>query len=93
VKAVLDTSQIADVMEKGVNTFMEAVPSLMKALDEVAKIHPFISGELHRSDEDQSINGGKHTVAVLAFKAVYTLEVTRRENDRRILALYAEYVV
>ena len=32
-------------------------------------------------------------MAVLAFKAVYTLEVTRRENDRRILALYTECVV
>lgn len=32
-------------------------------------------------------------MAVLAFKAVYTLELTRRENDRRILALYTEYVV
>jgi len=32
-------------------------------------------------------------VAVLAFKAVYTLEVTRRENDRRVLALYTEYAV
>jgi len=44
VKALLDTPQIAETIEKGVNTFMEAVPSLMKALDEVAKIHPFISG-------------------------------------------------
>lgn len=43
--ALLDTSQVADIIEKGVNTFMEAVPSLMKALDEVAKVHPFISGE------------------------------------------------
>jgi hypothetical protein len=33
-----------------------------------------------------------HTVAVLAFKAVYTLEKKRRENDKRVLALYAEYV-
>lgn len=32
-------------------------------------------------------------MAVLAFKAVYTLEVKRRENDRRILALYTEYVM
>ena len=46
-KALLDTSQIADVIEKGVNTFMEAVPSLVKMLDEVAKVHPFISGEPH----------------------------------------------
>ena len=33
-----------------------------------------------------------HKVTVLAFKAVYTLEVKRRENDKRVLALYVEYV-
>ena len=38
-------------------------------------------------------DGTIYAVAVLAFKAVYTLEVTRRENDKRIHALYAEYVV
>ena len=31
-------------------------------------------------------------VVVLAFKAVYTLETRRRENDKRVLALYVEYV-
>ena len=44
VQALANTAQISDAIEKGVNTFMEAVPALMKALDEVAKIHPFISG-------------------------------------------------
>ena len=34
-----------------------------------------------------------HKVAVLAFKAVYALETKRRENDRRILVLYVEYVL
>ena len=29
-------------------------------------------------------------VAVLAFKAVYALEMTRRENDHTIIALYAD---
>ena len=29
-------------------------------------------------------------VAVLAFKAVYTMELTRRENDSRIRSLYVE---
>ena len=33
-----------------------------------------------------------HAVAVLAFKAVYTLETKRRENDKRVLVLYVEYV-
>ena len=44
VSAVADTSQIAAAIEEGVNTFMETVPALIKALDEVAKVHPFISG-------------------------------------------------
>jgi len=43
-KALMDTPQIAESIHKGVNTFMETVPILMKALDEVAKVHPFISG-------------------------------------------------
>ena len=33
------------------------------------------------------------SVAVLAFKAVYTLEVQRRISDKRVIALYSEYVV
>lgn len=43
-KALIDVPQIAETIQEGINTFMEAVPVLMKALDEVAKIHPFISG-------------------------------------------------
>ena len=49
--ALPDASQVADVIEKGANTFMETVPSLIKALDEVAKIHPFISGEFYPFSE------------------------------------------
>ena len=46
VDTFMDTSKIAETIHKGVNTFMEAVPPLMKLLDEVAKIHPFISGTI-----------------------------------------------
>jgi len=93
VKALMDTPHLAENIQKGVNTFMEAVPALMKALDEVAKIHPFISGtsplllRMGAPDERRP-----RAVAVLAFKAVYTLETKRRENDKRVLALYVEYV-
>ena len=44
VKALIDTTHIADAIHKGVDTFMEAAPSLMKALDEVGRLHPFING-------------------------------------------------
>ena len=43
-KALIDATQIAEKIHKGVDAFMEAVPALMRGLDEVAKIHPFISG-------------------------------------------------
>ena len=43
-RALMDMTPIAETIQEGVNTFMDAVPVLMKALDEVAKIHPFISG-------------------------------------------------
>ena len=35
---------------------------------------------------------GDLLVAVTAFKAVYTLEMTRQGNDRKVVAIYAEYV-
>jgi hypothetical protein len=44
VKALMATTQIAETIQKGVDSFMEAVPPLMDALDAVAKIHPFIGG-------------------------------------------------
>ena len=92
IEVLANTPQIADAIEKSVNTFMEAVPTLMKALDEVAKVHPFISGMCESVlSTCASIDGS--LVAVLAFKAVYTLEVKRRSNDKRVIALYAEYVV
>ena len=31
-------------VQNAVNNFFESVPVLVKALDEVAKVHPFISG-------------------------------------------------
>ena len=43
-KASMDTSQIAEDIRNGTNTLMKVVPSLIKTLDEVAKVHPFIRG-------------------------------------------------
>ncbi|KAH7909808.1 hypothetical protein BJ138DRAFT_1010091 [Hygrophoropsis aurantiaca] len=74
-------TQIAEIAKGNVNikavedhirNFAESSKVLMKMLDEVAKVHPFIG------------------VAVLAFKAVVTLELKRRENDRKVIALKVE---
>ncbi|KAJ7326377.1 hypothetical protein DFH08DRAFT_941029 [Mycena albidolilacea] len=42
VKTGLDAVGGMEAIEKGLNSFMEGMPVLMKALDEVADIHPFI---------------------------------------------------
>ena len=91
-KVLLEVSQVADVVEKGVNTFMEAVPVLVKMLDEVARIHPFISGELRPSTSGSKCDGGVHYSGGRCVQGrVYA--VIREENDKTILALYNEYVV
>jgi len=43
-KALMDTPQIANIITEGVNSFMDVVPGIVKALDGLAKIHPFIEG-------------------------------------------------
>ncbi|KAJ7093996.1 hypothetical protein B0H15DRAFT_905027 [Mycena belliarum] len=42
VKTGLDAVGGMEAIEKGINTFMEGMPVLINALDEVAKLHPFI---------------------------------------------------
>jgi len=55
-----------------VNHFFAQIPHVIKVLEEVAKIHPFIH------------------VAVLSFKAIYTLELQRRSNEEKVVAVLVE---
>ncbi|KAJ3543517.1 hypothetical protein NM688_g5844 [Phlebia brevispora] len=70
VATAFEASGAVQALKSGINSLMEDIPWLMKTLDEVGKVHPFIQ------------------VAVLAFKAAYTMEMTRRNNDKRITTLY-----
>ncbi|TCD63086.1 hypothetical protein EIP91_006013 [Steccherinum ochraceum] len=73
VQNIINVPAIKDAVEAGLNSFFEDIPWLsMKGLDEVARIHPFL------------------TVAILAFKTAYNMELTRRENDKRTRSLYVD---
>ncbi|KAF7329876.1 VPS13 domain-containing protein [Mycena kentingensis (nom. inval.)] len=72
IKTGLEMVGGMEAIEKGLNAVKDGMPVLMSALDEVAKLHPFVG------------------VAVMAFKAVWALEMKRRENDRKILLLHSE---
>ncbi|KAF8183828.1 hypothetical protein K438DRAFT_1974856 [Mycena galopus ATCC 62051] len=65
VAAAIDVSEMKDKMK----TLSESSKLLMKALDEVQKLHPFVG------------------VVVLAFKAVISLGLKRKNNNATVLAL------
>ena len=44
VKVILDNTGAMKAIEKGINSFMEDIPWLMKGLDEIARIHPVVTG-------------------------------------------------
>lgn len=44
VKDILAASGATQAIEHGLNAFMEDIPWLMKGLDEVARIHPVVTG-------------------------------------------------
>ncbi|KAG7087300.1 hypothetical protein E1B28_013278 [Marasmius oreades] len=62
------TEEYSKIKSK-INGFSESSQVLLKVLEEVKDIHPFIG------------------VAVIAFKAVVTLELKRRENDDKVVFL------
>lgn len=46
---VLETTGGIRTIEDGINRFMEGSSILLKALDEVAKVHPFVAGKFARA--------------------------------------------
>ena len=82
---LLDTSQITDTIEKRVSASTKPAPSSMEASDEVAKTHPSTSGVLHAFNERITVRRRSSYSGCPRVQGVYTLEVTRWENDRRVL--------
>lgn len=90
---VADASTMVHNMKIGINDLPLEIPKLVGVLDDIARIHPSISGMCSTlicrgglaSDQPCAI----FSVVVLAFKAAYNMERARRENDKRILLLYS----
>lgn len=83
---------MAPVMTAGFKLLQSKIDNLtthsemiMNGLDGLTKIHPFISGGFKLAFDFQHTNDS--LVAVLAFKTAIKFEVTRRQNDKRILAV------
>lgn len=88
VVGAVGQSDIGKAVKEGIDHFFDGMPVLMKGLDELKSLHPFIGGtstlRYKLTCNDQEI------VVVLAFQAVYTLEQKRRDNEQKIIALFVE---
>lgn len=73
-------------IENAISTFTESAKVVMKGLDALGQVHPFIGG-MSRNRSRQSYASTNIPVAVVAFKLVVTLDLTRRENNAKVLAL------
>ncbi|KAJ7216565.1 hypothetical protein GGX14DRAFT_696336 [Mycena pura] len=87
IKPSIEAMGVMNAIEKGIISLGEVMPDLIGALDELAKLHPYVctccrilSLQLLRFIQ----------VAVLAFKAVWSLEQKRRSNDKKILSLHKD---
>ncbi|KAI9464112.1 hypothetical protein BJY52DRAFT_1221492 [Lactarius psammicola] len=78
-KEAVEQSDLGKVVKEGIDHFFEGMPIFMSALDAVADLHPFIGGA--------SIS---FPLLSWHFKTVYTLELKRRDNEKKIIALYVE---
>jgi hypothetical protein len=46
IKTAMDATGGTEAIEQGVSSFVEGSALLMSALDDVAKLHPFVGGKL-----------------------------------------------
>jgi hypothetical protein len=67
---VLSTTGGLEAIEQGVNHFLEGSAILIKGLDDVAKLHPFVGGAPREIIFDRVISSdtSAYVVAVMAFK-------------------------
>ena len=79
-------SQMYSVVKDQVSNFAHHSKTLMNVLDAVGEVHPFIkrtSGLFSRYNIVLILC----IVAVSLFKGVLTMEIQRRENDDKVIAL------
>ena len=86
-KAVISSAEFHIVKDQ-VSNFAENSKMLLGVLDEIGKAHPFIQGQFSRAlFAPIDCRGLLSLAAVVIFKAAIQLEVTRRENDDRVVTL------
>ncbi|KDR69957.1 hypothetical protein GALMADRAFT_160132 [Galerina marginata CBS 339.88] len=91
-------TEIFSIVKGQIGNFVQSSDGLMKALDEVGKMHPFIMSRWNNLPSLQHLTRAfclpfifvPTKVAVIPFKAALSLELKRRENNKKVLALIVQ---
>jgi hypothetical protein len=73
-------------IENTITTFAETSAILMKGLDALGQVHPFVGGAFSQYFTVPNLTR-VDPVAVTAFKLVITLDITRRQNNKKVLVV------
>jgi hypothetical protein len=84
------TSTAVENIASTVLNKLEEDPWFMKVLSDVAKVHPFVSGDVILCPSCCTLAQILPTVVVIAFQVCYKMETARRQNDKRVIALLQE---
>lgn len=74
-------------LETAISTFDDTAKVMMKGLSALGEIHPAIGGEPKCVTCLDLADLNFYTVAVLAFKVVVSLDLTRRANNKKVIVL------
>lgn len=89
-RSLLEQAEDQKTFEDTLNGFSERGKTIVKGLQSLGQIHPFVGGEFSAYfflkgwiAETRPV----YVVAVGAFVLVITLDMTRRENDKKVIAV------
>jgi len=75
------------IVEDSIGNFTEKAQTIAKGLHALSQVHPFIGGTFTHFFHFAHSCNAYFLVAVGAFVLVITLDLTRRDNDRKVLAV------
>jgi hypothetical protein len=87
---IVEGSPACSLVKAQVSNFVQNSKTIMTMLDELAKAHPFISCAPAIYRHALECSRCIYLVAVSIFKGALTLELARRDNDQKVLALIAK---
>jgi len=77
----------ASGLDMAVDTFMETANVVMEGLVALGNVHPILGGAYNLHNDIWTLIRYKCSVAIFAFHGIIKLDIARRDNNRKVLAV------